>query len=338
MGVQFGTRIPRKDISFEDLAGKKIAIDFSNAIYQFLASIRQRDGTPLMDSKGRITSHLMGIFTRTINLLEKGLKPCYVFDGEPPEIKRKTIEERREHKLKAAEKYHEASELGLIGEMLKFAKQALHTREEMFEESKQLILALGVPVVQAPSEAEAQAAFMCENDDVYAVGSQDYDSLLFGAKRLVQNLTLSEKRKLPSGGFVYIKPELIELQEVLEELNIDHDQLIVMAILIGTDYNPGGVKGIGPKKALELVRKEKNPEVIFKHLNPDFDWHEIFETFKRIPIKKDYKLEWHDVDEEKVKKLLVDEHDFSEERVNNILAKLKKAKEQRKQASLSSFF
>jgi len=193
MGVQIGELVPRREIELENLYGKKVAIDAFNAMYQFLSTIRQRDGTPLMDSQGRITSHLSGFFYRTINLMEAGIKPAYVFDGEPPAFKKRELERRREAREEAEEKWHEALERGDIEEAKKYAMRATKLNETLIEDAKKLLQLMGVPVVQAPSEGEAQAAYMAKKGDVYASASQDYDSLLFGAPRLVRNLTREEE-------------------------------------------------------------------------------------------------------------------------------------------------
>ena len=327
MGVKISEIIPRKKINFEDLANKRVVIDASNMLYQFLSSIRQQDGTPLMDSKGRVTSHLMGTLTRLTNLMDKGVSLCVVFDGKMPLLKVKEQENREYRKNIAAAKVHQALENQDFEEAYKYSKQTSRLTKEMIEESKKLIEYLGLPVIQAPGEADAQAAFMCKNNDVDYVASSDMDCLVFGASYLVTNLTLSMKRKLPSGDVVYIKPDLISLKDVLKSLDLTQDQLIVLAVLIGTDYNVGGVKGIGPKKALSLVKKYNDYDRMFKDLNAEFDWKEVFDTYKKHDVDKNYILNWKEINIEKVKELLVEEHNFSLERVERLLlqkeAKLK---------------
>lgn len=347
MGLQIGEIVPKKEIRLEDLKGKIIAVDAFNTLYQFLANIRQPDGTPLMDSKKRVTSHLSGLFYRTTNLMTKGLRLVYVFDGKPHELKSKTTEARALHKEEAMAKYKEAKKKGREEEMFKYARQTLHLTNEMISESKELLKALGLSVVQAPSEGEAQCAFIVKQKDAYAVASQDYDALAFGASRLVQNLTLARKRKLASGAFVPVMPELIELEKVLNTLQINHEQLICLGILVGTDFNPGGIKGIGPKRALQLVQQYKSPVLLFNALDklvkegkisePEFEWHEIFELFKKPDVITNYKIEFKNINEKAIKKLLCEEHDFSEERVSSALDKLKEYKEKASQKGLSDF-
>jgi len=333
MGINISQIIPKKDISLDDLKNKKLAVDASQMLYQFLSSIRQPDGTPLMDSNENITSHLMGISTRIPNLMEKKLKLAFVFDGKPPLLKIHEKEKREHRKQLAEERLEKAKEEGDEESMLRYSKQTSRLSFKMSDEAKELIKAFGLPVIQAPSEAEAQCSFMAEKEDVYAVVSTDHDCLLYNAPRLIKNLTISQRRKIRNT-YVTTNPELIELKQVLNELNINQDQLIVMAIMIGTDYNLG-IKGIGPKTALKLVKQNKNFDNLFKELKPDFDWKKIYATFKSMPIIKDYQLKWSEINEDKIKKILVDRHDFSEERVDRMLERVTKKKKHQK--GLSSF-
>ena len=323
MGVKLPGILQTKSINWEDLKGKKIGIDFSNCAYQFLSSIRQKDGSHLMDSKGNVTSHLSGIFYRSINLLQKGIQIAYIFDGKPPELKFQTQKLRRERKEKAKERYSQAKDEGDIDSMYKYSKQVTYLNNDMIKESKELIKALGIPIIQSPSESDAQGAFMTEKKDIWAFASSDADCLLHNCPKTIPNLTLSEKRKVPGGSFVYIKPELIELKDVLSHLKINQDQLIVLGILVGTDYNPGGVFKIGPKKALNLVQQHKTFDRLFSELKPDFNWKKIYAVFKSMPIMKNYQLKWNAVDQEEIFKILVDEHEFSADRVESALNNLK---------------
>lgn len=339
MGLQIAEIIPKKEIEFKDLKGKTLAVDAFNVIYQFLSTIRQPDGTPLMDSKKRITSHLSGLFYRNINLLSEGIKLIYVFDGKAPELKNRTRELREESKEEAKEKYEQARDEEDIEAMGKYARQIVKLDKEKIEESKKLLQAMGIAILEAPGEGEAQASFLCSQGEVYAAASQDYDCLVFKIPKLIQNLTLSRKRKTSSGSFVDIKPQIIELKQVLSELEINQEQLICIAILSGTDYNPGGVKGIGPKKALKLVKEHKNPEKVFEFLEQegkykvDFDWKAVFELLNKPSVTREYKIEFPKINFQEIKKILM-EHDFSEERIDNQLEKLKELNEQKKQRTL----
>ena len=256
MGLNIREIIPRKEIEISDLNGKMLCVDAFNTLYQFLSTIRQPDGTPLMDNKKRITSHLSGIFYRNVNLLSEGIKLVYVFDGEAPELKQKTHKKRKEFRDIAKEKYENAKQEEDVEEMKRYSSQLLRINDEIIQESKDLLEAMGIPVVQAPSEGEAEAAYLArQKSEVYAVVSQDYDSLLFGAPKLVRNLTISRRRKTYSG-YVEINPEIIDLQDVLNKLEINLDQLICLGILVGTDYIQ--------KAFLESAKKE--PWELFKNL------------------------------------------------------------------------
>lgn len=340
MGVKLGDLIKGKEVELENLSGKIVAIDAFNTLYQFLSIIRDKQtGEPLRDSKGRITSHISGLFYRTIKLIEKGIKPVYVFDGKPPKFKLLTIEKREEIKKEALEKWKEALEKG--EKAITYAQATAKLTEEMVEESKELLSYMGLPYVQAPSEGEAQCAYLSAKGDVWAAASQDFDSLLFGAKRLVRNLSITGKRKLPRKEiYIEIKPEIIELETVLNELKITREQLIIIGLLVGTDYNPGGIKGIGPKKALELVKRHNSLEKVLKFVKWEFeiDPYDIFEFFINPPVTDNYSLKFSSPDEEKILKFMVDERDFSEERVKKALKTLKESLTKGRQASLAAWF
>ncbi|MEK6760682.1 MAG: flap endonuclease-1 [Nanoarchaeota archaeon] len=346
MGLNISEIIPRREMNISELKGKIVCVDAFNTLYQFLSSIRQPDGTPLMDSQERITSHLSGIFYRNTNLLSEGIKLVYVFDGIPPEQKIRTFKRRKEGRDTAQEKYREASEEQDFQKMKRYGSQLIRLNDEMIAESMELLEAMGIPAIQAPSEGEAEAAYLARvKSEVYASVSQDYDSLLFGAPKLVRNLTLARKRKTVSG-YVDVKPEMIELEHVLNHLEINLDQLICLGILVGTDYNPKGIPGIGQKKALQIVKQHKQPVLIFESIedkinslseDDKFDWKEIFQLFHK-PNVTNANFKFKKIDEKKIKKILVDEHEFSEERVNNQLEKLREIMEEQKQKSLGKWF
>jgi len=345
MGLLFKELVVKKEISITDLKGRILAVDAMNMLYQFLTTIRSPDGSVLTDSKGRVTSHLIGLFSRTTALMEQGLKLVFVFDGKPPEIKQKTWEKRTAVKQEALLKLKEAEQEGDIESMRKFAARTAVLSKDMREDAKEVIKALGLPIVQAPSEGEAQTAHMVKNGSAYASVSQDYDNLIFGCPLLVRNLSIEGRRK-KAGKLAYqkVSPELILLKDILAHLGLNLEQLIVLAILVGTDYNPGGVKGVGPKTGLKLLKEHGTDfETIFtkvewkKHY-PDLRWQEVFDTIKMIPVTDTYKLEWKNVDEKKLLKLLVEEHDFGEERVRTKLEKLKEVQKEMAQKGLRNFF
>jgi flap endonuclease-1 len=344
MGVAITDLLIKKEIEISNLKDKILVVDSYNLLYQFISTIRSRDGSLLMDSKNNVTSHLIGLFSRTTKLMQQGLKLAFVFDGKPPELKLKERERRKELKLEAEKKYKEALAKEDIEEMKKYASRTSRLTPEMVEESKKLISALGLPVIQAPSEGEAQAAYMVKKEKEFASVSQDFDSLTFGASKLVRNLSIAGKRKKTSKlAYETIKPEIIDLTENLNHLGIDQNKLIALAMLVGTDYNPGGIKGIGPKNALRLVKKcSSDFDPLFEEVKWndffDFPWTEVFYTFKNMPTTDNYELEWKEIDENKIVKLLVEEHDFSAERVNSSLKKLLKENKSKKQKGLGDFF
>ena len=346
MGLNIREIVSRKEIDVFKLKGKMLCVDAFNTLYQFLSTIRQYDGTPLMDSQKRITSHLSGIFYRNISLLSEGIQLIYVFDGEAPDLKNKTYEKRKEARNTAKEKYEKARQDEDFVVMRRYSSQLIRLEDEMIEESKELLRAMGILVVQAPSEGEAESAYLCkEKKEIYASVSQDYDSLLFGAPILIRNLTISRKKKTPTG-YIEINPEILKLDEILKELEINLEQLICLGILVGTDYNPKGIPGIGQKRALEIVKKNKEPEKIFEEIKEKFealdekdkfDWKEVFELFKNYK-NKDVDLNFPKFDEKKIKEILVEKHEFSEERINNSLEKLKKLEKEKSQDKLSKWF
>lgn len=333
MGVNLKDIIPDTAVhvinDLKELKGKSVAIDAYNALYQFLAAIRQPNGMPLMDSKGRITSHLSGLFYRTINILEEGIKPVYVFDGKPPELKAKEIEERIKIRVEAEKKFKEALARGKLEEARTYAQASSRLSHEMVNDAKALLTAMGIPWVQAPSEGEAQAAYMASKKDVWASASQDFDSILFGTPRLLRNLTISGRRKLPRKNvYIEIKPELIDSVKLLKELGISREQLVDVALFIGTDFNPEGVKGVGPKTALKLIKTYGSFEEAVQHLPSAkvmFDPKEVRKIFLNPEVTDDYEIKWSPPNKDEVMKTLVKEHDFSETRVRNALERLRKA-------------
>ncbi len=342
LGVKIGPLIKEigigKEVDPSHFEGKVIAIDALPTIYEMLATIRDPKGGYLRDSKGRITSHLVGIFNRTCRMLALGIRPVYVFDGPPHPLKLGTIEERRERRELAQKKYEEALAMGKIEEAVKFAKQAMMVTDELVASAKELISLLGVPIITAPHDGEAQAAYLVKKGEAYAVSSPDYDSFLYGSPRVVRNLKMTLQKKE--------KPTLYELNDLLSKLGITLEQLVDIAILIGTDFNPEGIEGIGPKRALELVKRHgslenllKQKRIIWKFEVPP---EEIKKIFLNPPVTDNYKIEFKEPEREKIIEFLVEEHDFSRERVEKELGEVYKRIEREKkagiQASLDMFF
>jgi len=318
-------------IPWESLGGIA-AIDAHNALYQFLSIIRQPDGTPLMDSRGRVTSHLSGILFRTVNFMEKGIRPVFVFDGKPPHFKEETIEQRRAVRKEADERWRQALERGDVEEAYRQARSSSKIDEEVIKTAKSLLNLMGLPYVDAPSEGEAQAAYMVRKGEVQYVVSQDYDTLLFGAPVLVRNLTVSGKRRM-RGRTVTVSPEKLVLPDILKGLSITREELIQISILVGTDFNPG-VRGIGAKTALKIVRQGEFFKVAEEKI-PGTDIEKISDFFENPPVTGDYSLKWDPPDGEAIVGMLCDKFDFSPDRVRKSLEGLK---ETGRQKTLDSWF
>ncbi len=345
MGVDIGDLVPKHPTTLEALSGKYVALDAFNILYQFLASIRQEDGTPLMDFKGRPTGHLSGLFYRNANLIENGIKPIYVFDGEQPEFKKKEIERRKEAKKEAEAKWREALDYERIEDARKFAQATSRLTKEMVEESKQLLSAMGIPCVEAPSEGEAQAAHMVKTGAAYASASQDYDSILFGSPRLIRNLSITGRRKVPrQDRYVLVEPEEILFDEVLSSLSVNREQLVLVGILSGTDFN-SGVKGVGAKTALKIVKEHPTLAAVKSHVKTKYNYEfeedveAILDFFLNPPAKDVGKVKQGSLSFEEVRKILVEEHDFSEERVDRALNGMEKSlKEKGAQKKMDEWF
>ncbi|WVF70027.1 flap endonuclease 1 [Kwoniella sp. CBS 6097] len=235
-----------KDHEMKTLFGRKVAIDASMSIYQFLIAVRQQDGQMLMNESGDVTSHLMGFFYRTIRMVDHGIKPCYIFDGKPPELKGGVLAKRFAKREEAKEGEEEAKETGTAEDIDKLARRQVRVTKEHNEECKKLLALMGIPVVTAPGEAEAQCAELARAGKVYAAGSEDMDTLTFHSPILLRHLTFSEAKKMPISE--------INLDAALEDLEMTMDQFIELCILLGCDYLEP-CKGIGPKTALKLLRE-----------------------------------------------------------------------------------
>ncbi len=326
--------VPKKAIKLEDLWGKVVAIDAYNTLYQFLSIIRQPNGTPLKDKTGKVTSHLSGLLYRTSSIVELGIKPIYVFDGSPPLLKREEMHRRQKVKVEAAVHYKKAIVRGDMAKARMFAQAATSMKDYMKKDAHRLLDLMGLPWVQSPSEGEAQAAQMTRRGDADYCASQDYDSLLFGAPMLLRNVTVSGRRKLPRKNiYIDVVPELVVLDRVLKECGITYGQLIDVGILIGTDFNPDGIKGLGPKTALRLVKEYGTLENALPHIkNAEFPHppEQIREIFLHPEVCDDYALEWKEPDVEGIVNFLVRERDFSEVRVRKAIEKMQEGSKQLK--------
>jgi flap endonuclease-1 len=328
MGVPLTPIIVKQTLALDDLRGRRLAVDGNGELYQFLALIRTPDGTPLQDN-GRITSHLVGLFYRTTRLIaDYGLDLVFVFDGKPPDLKIAEIARRREVRARFETEAAEARAAGDLGRA--YAKSTMTSRltKEMIAEARELLALLGIPVVQAPGEGEAQAAVMAARGDAWAAASKDYDSLLFGTPRLLRFMTISGKEFLPSkGAFRPLEPEVIDTAEMLAHYGITRDQLIDLAILVGTDFNDG-IKGIGPKKALKLVqthgRIESMPEEIRAQVPAFADVREIYLSPEVTTTYELGAAAPPTPDEAGLIRFLCEERRFSEKRVTAAVERMRK--------------
>ncbi|KAL3651435.1 Elongation of fatty acids protein 2 [Castilleja foliolosa] len=328
-----------KEQKFESYFGREIAIDASMSIYQFLIVLGRRGTQMLTNEAGEVTSHLQGIFSRTIRLLEARIKPVYVFDGTPPGLKNQELAKRISKRADATIDLNEALKTGNMDDIEKFSKRTVKATERHYEDCKRLLRLMGVPVIEAPCEAEAQCSALCKAEKVYAVASEDMDTLAFGAPRFVRHLMDSSYRKIPVMEF--------EVFKVLEELNLTMDQFIDLCILSGCDYCDS-IRGIGGITALKLVRQHGSIEGILENINktrykvPD-DWayQESRKLFKEPSVLTDddqLELKWTDPNEEGLISFLVDENAFDKERITKGIEKIKNAKNMSSWGRSESFF
>jgi flap endonuclease-1 len=340
MGLDLKPLVKSSPIMISELSGKVIAVDAYNTIYQFLATIRGPTGELLTNNSGEVTSHLSGLFYRNVNLLAENIKLIYIFDGKPSPLKSKEIERRRQVKQDAFKKYQEAITAGRFEDARKYGQATSVLTDMMVEESKMILTLLGIPYIQAPSEGEAAAAQLTQSNIAFACASQDYDSLLFGAKRLIRNLTISGKRKVPNRNvYVDIEPEIIQQQQLLNETGLNLEQLVDVGIMIGTDFNPGGIPRIGPKTALKLVQEYNKLEKIEKIEDSvvNIPYEEIREIFLKQETPKIDNIEFNEINYNALINFLCIEKNFSATRVNTSLDKLKKSITNRNQ-SLERWF
>jgi flap endonuclease-1 len=343
VGVQLSDIVDARKLSIDELQGRIVAFDGNNILYQFLSIIRGRDGQPLKDREGRITSHLSGLIYRNSNLMEQGVKIVYVFDGTPHRFKRTVLKRRHETRQAAKKEYDKAVAEGDEVKARRYGQQAVVASTDIVSDSKELLTLMGIPWVQAPGEGEAQTAYMASKEDVWGAASQDFDSLLYGAPRHIRNLSITGRRKLPRKNvYIKIEPELLELEKVKRELELNQSQLIDLGILVGTDYNPDGIKGIGPKTALKLIRQYGSLEDTLPHIkNAEFPHpvEEIKELFLHPRTTDDYRLEWNKPDVAGLIGFLSGEHNFSQQRVMSAVEKMQKGMEQKAvRTTLDRFF
>lgn len=293
----------------------------------------------LTNEAGEVTSHLQGMFGRTIRLLEAGLKPVYVFDGMPPKLKKQELAKRHTKRAEAIEDLNEAIKADNKEEIAKLSKKTVRMTKQHKRDCKKLLGLMGVPVLEAPSEAEAQCAALCKSGLVYAVASEDMDSLTFGAPRFLRHLMDPRTNKVPVIEF--------EVSKVLEELNLTMDQFIDMCILAGCDYC-AGIQGIGGRTALKLIRQHGSIENILENINRDRyhvpdDWtyQGARRLFKEPSVFSDdvqIEIEWRSPDKEGLMSFLVSENGFNTNRVAKGIERIKEANNKLAQGRFDAFF
>lgn len=328
-----------KEQKFESYFGRKIAIDASMSIYQFLIVVGRTGMETLTNEAGEVTSHLQGMFSRTIRLLEAGIKPVYVFDGAPPELKKQELAKRYAKRADATEDLAEAVETGDKEGIEKYSKRTVKVTRQHNEDCKRLLRLMGVPVIEAPSEAEAECASLCKSGKVYAVASEDMDSLTFGAPRFLRHLMDPSSKKIPVMEF--------DIAKVLEELELTMDQFIDLCILSGCDYCDS-IRGIGGLTALKLIRQHGSIENMLENINKEryqipenWPYQEARTLFKEpivSPPDDQPELKWSAPDEEGLVTFLVNENGFNNDRVVKAIEKIKAAKNKSSQGRLESFF
>ncbi|MEM3177697.1 MAG: flap endonuclease-1 [Candidatus Micrarchaeaceae archaeon] len=351
MAVAIGSLVAevKESIELSELSGRRLAIDAYNTIYQFLSIIRQPDGTPLLDSKGMVTSHLSGLFYRTINLIEQGISPIFVFDGIPPALKKRTIEARMNRRNEAYEEWQEAKEKGLTEEARMHAMASSRINKQIVDSAKELLKLMGVAYIQAPAEGEAQAAYMVRNGLAYAVASQDYDTLLFDSRYVVRNIAITGRRKLPKKNvYVDVVPEFIDLEKFLKHFSISIDKLIWLGMLVGTDFNEG-VKGVGPKTALKLVKEHESIDSLVKYVDKKYGSDlagsaaEVIKIFKEPEVvaitrnELDARMRENQPDKDAIVRFMCDLHGFSAERITKFADKLATIRRNEKQKGISDW-
>ena len=356
MGVKFSTILEDygTEITFKNVLGKKVVIDAYNVIYQFLATIRGVDGNPLQDSHGNKTSHLKGLFNRTIKFIENDIKPIYVFDGKPNPLKQAEIDRRKQAKAVAQHQLNEAVDDQNDSDIKKYAGRTSHLNSNMIEDAKTLLKLMGIPIYEAVHDGEAQASYMVSKGSAHAIGTQDYDAFLFGAPKIIRNFSVTQTRT--QGGVKTEVPiKLYDTKQILEEgLEITKEQLVDIGILIGVDFFEG-ISGIGGKKALDIVKSygsieefleskasdsmvgKKMEKFDFSALTPEFI-SEVRDIFLLPELNTDYAPpRFESVDKKGVIDFLCKERDFSQRLVESGLKRLAKKQPTKTQFNLDNF-
>ena len=337
-----------KSVPLSNYTGQLFALDASMAMYQFLISTQTiKTGfsiAELRDEQGNLTGHLLGLLNRTLMLMEHGIRPVWVFDGKPPEAKMNTLRGRKEIKENAEKEKDEAKDQGDMEKALKFANQTIKIDQKMTDDAKKLISLLGIPVIEAPSEAEATCSILAKDKKVFAAATEDMDTLCFGCPVLIRELTGKEENIIE-----------IKLDVALSELGLTMDEFVDLCILCGCDYCER-IEGIGCIKAFQLIKEYKTIEKVIEYTekyNKDdnhkkkmtynkenFDFVQARELFKKPEVIDTSKVELNFTSPniEGLKEFLVKEKNFSETRIDNAIKRLGNAKNKASQSRLDSFF
>ena len=281
--------------NIDDFKGKKIAIDISILLYQVVISVRN-SGADLTNRKGEITSHILGLFNKTIKLLNQGIIPIYVFDGKPPDIKRKTLDMRKNIRKKAAEKMALAK---TEKEKIKYFKRSVVINKQQLNECRHLLTLMGVAYVDAPEEADSQCAWLAKEGLVDAVLTEDMDILTFGSPYIIRNLTSYKKQ-----------PIEISLEKIKTKFGWTHENFIDFCILLGCDYCEH-ITDHNCFEIFDLFQKGKSIESVLKRLGRNINFIESKNYFKMPDINKNIDVvELKSADFQELSNLLVNKHDL----------------------------
>lgn len=330
--------------------GKRVAFDASMHIYQFMTSIRTDRGETLTDASGNPTSHLQGMISRVSKLLEAGIYPVFVFDGPPPDAKMALLTKRRDTRMANQARAEEALLAHDINNAAMLQRRSYSLSDREVEDCKKLLRILGIPVIDAPSEAEAQCAVMCRDGLVHGVSSEDMDTLAFGAPLLIRNMFNTTSIAGAQQTSKYSVTE-IDLHTVIQKLNLDNmDQFVDLCILCGCDYC-GTIPGIGPVRALQRIRDCGNIDGVLASMSTgsssatheklrEFKYQEARRLFKtpNVTASSNINLTWDEPKFEELRAFLVDEKLFNAARVDRFIERVMKGIESRKQLTIDSMF
>lgn len=330
-----------KEDEMKNYFGRRIAIDASMSIYQFIIAMKgfqDGQGVELTNEAGEVTSHLNGLFGRTLRMIDEGLKPIYVFDGAPPELKKAELEERRAKAAEAEAEFQRAKDAGDDEAMERLSKRTVRVTKEQTSDCKRLLRLMGLPIVEARGEAEAQCAELVRCGKAWAVATEDMDALTFGSKILLRHLTFSEAKKRPVNEY--------HLEQILAQTGFTMDMFIDLCILLGCDYTTK-IPGIGPQKAYEGIEKYKSIEKFIENIDTtkhpipeDFNYAEARKLFQKPDVEPcdNVKLDFKEPDEEGLIAFLCEEKLFNRERVEKGIARLKAALQKKSQTRLDQWF